>query len=643
MSITRRDFLNGVGVAITGSLVAPPWLDAFNGATQDYAPEKLPGYYPPALTGLRGSHAGSFEVGHELRDGKSWDEGGTDVETGETYDLVVVGAGLSGLSAAYFYREMAGRDRRILILDNHDDFGGHAKRNEFTHRGRMLLLNGGTLELESPSRYSQTAKGLLAALGVDVARFDAGHASEKDLYESLKLQRAMFFDRETFGADKLVPGLGHLAWPEFLARTPLSEGARRDIARLYDASAKTDYMPGVSSAEKKARLARISYRDFLLNHAKVQADVLPFFQARPHGLFCLGIDALPALYGWQMEYPGFQGMGLEPTPAAALKDQPGGQHGRQPESDERSVHLPDGNATLARLLVGSLVPSAFAARSMEQAAAARVNYARLDDRNSSVRVRLNSTVVRVKHDGDPSMTREVAITYVRGGKARRVRANACVMACWNTLIPHLCPELPDAQKEALAYGVKAPIVYTSVLIRDWTAFAKLGVSDISAPGSYHTAVSLSDPASLGDYRSPQTPAEPMVLHLVRTPCSPGLSKKEQHRMGRLDLLSTTFETFERNIGDQLGRMLTGGGFDPGRDIEAITVNRWPHGYAYTYNSLFDPPEWALGTPDDRPCVIARKPFGRIAIANSDSAASPHTDAAIDMAYRAVQEIAALKT
>ncbi len=639
-SITRRDFLNGVSVAVTSSFVAPSWLMALE--QQPFAPERDPAYYPPSLTGMRGSHDGSWEIGHALRDGQSWLKSGEEALTGETFDLVVVGGGLSGLAAAYFFRK-AHPDSRVLVLDNHDDFGGHAKRNEFQSRGRTMILNGGTLELESPSRYSRMAADLVREVGIDIERFDTLHKEESELYEKMGLTRGIFFDKETFGEDRLVADVGKPTWPEFLARTPLSEPARRDIARLYDDKANRDYMPGLYSPAKKAKLASISYRDYLLNIAKVDPGVIPFFQSRTHDLFCLGIDAVPALYCWQMGYPGFQGLDLEPTPPEQLAGEPGGQHGRRPESGERTIHFPDGNATLARLLVRSLIPGAVPGRTMEDVQTTRVAYGRLDDDASPVRIRLNSTVVRVAHVGEAESAREVSITYVRGGKPAAVRGRACILACWNTMIPYLCPELPAKQREALAYGVKAPIVYTSVLVGNWRAFQKLGVSDIHAPGGYHNMISLSEPVSLGDYKAPRTPDEPIMLHLVRTPCSPGLSKKDQHRMGRMDLLSTTFATFEMKIRDELGRMLSGGGFDPAHDIEAITVNRWPHGYAYTYNTLFDPPEWALDTPDERPCVIARKPFGRIAIANADAAASPHTDAAINMAFRAVGEIGRIKS
>jgi spermidine dehydrogenase len=102
----------------------------------------------------------------------------------------------------------------------------------------------------------------------------------------------------------------------------------------------------------------------------------------------------------------------------------------------------------------------------------------------------------------------------------------------------------------------------------------------------------------------------------------------------MELLRTPFATFERNIRDQFARILGGGGFDPARDIDAIIVNRWPHGYGYEYNPLFDP-AWA---PGQAPHEIGRARFGRIAIANSDAGATAYSDVAIDQAYRAVNEL-----
>jgi spermidine dehydrogenase len=211
-----------------------------------------------------------------------------------------------------------------------------------------------------------------------------------------------------------------------------------------------------------------------------------------------------------------------------------------------------------------------------------------------------------------------------------------VLAGYNMMIPYLCPELPAAQKAALHSLVKAPLVYTSVAVRNWQAFQRLGAYDIYAPGCYHTSVELNEKVDIGGYTSPVRPDEPTLVHMVRTPCKPGLPEYEQNKAGRAELLATPFATFERNIREQLLRMLGPGGFEPGRDITAITVNRWPHGYAPEYNSLYDP-----DLPEaQRPHVIARARFGRITIANSDSGAAAYTDCAIDQAQRAVAELPA---
>ena len=236
--------------------------------------------------------------------------------------------------------------------------------------------------------------------------------------------------------------------------------------------------------------------------------------------------------------------------------------------------------------------------------------------------------------GEPANAKEVEVTYVRGGQAHSVRGAACILACWNMVIPYMCPELPEKQREALAYGVKVPLVYTNVLIRNWQAFKKLGVSGAHCPGSYFETAEMDFPVSMGDYQFTRSPDEPCVLHLERVPCKPGLPAREQQTAGRQELFTTRFETFERKIRDQLARILSPGGFDPARDIQAITVNRWPHGYAYEYNSLYDP-DWP---EDQQPCVIGRQPFGRISIANSDAGAFAYTNEAIDQAYRAVKEI-----
>jgi len=625
--ITRRDFLNGVSVAVGASLLAtnPLWLEGFGIPQSPFASEKDPGYYPPAKTGMRGSHDGSWEVAHALRDGAEWHE---PVADNESYDLIVVGAGISGLAAAYFYRKSAGKNARILLLDNHDDFGGHAKRNEFQAGDRLLLGYGGTQSIEAPAHYSKEAIGLLKELGIDVQRFYKYY--DQKLFDSMKLVEHTFFDKETFGVDRLVPeGDRHYEGPAFTAETapqlPIAEAAQRDIIRLQDTS--IDYFPDLNPEQKRAKLLKISYKDFLLQYVKVHPDVVKVFQAVPHDLYAVGVDAVSAYDCARYGYPGFKGITL---PKRHRED--------DPEEEEPYIfHFPDGNASIARMLVRSLVPGVLSGDTMEDIVTSRAKYARLDDAASRVRVRLNSTAVRAKHIGDPASAKEVEVTYVRGGQARQVRAANCILACYNMIIPYLCPEMPEKQKAGLAYCVKIPLVYTNVQISNWKAFQKLGVNGIYAPGAYFSNVTLDFPVSMGEYRFPSSPDESCILHLLRTPCKPGLRCKEQYRAGRYELFSTPFETFERNVRDQLGRMLSGGGFDPARDIQAITVNRWPHGYAYEYNSLFEP----IDRPSsERPCVIGRQPFGRIHVANSDADGHAYTNIAIDQGSRAVAEIVA---
>jgi spermidine dehydrogenase len=620
-TITRRDFLNGASLAIGGTLALSGnvWAEVFG---LSKSPVDSAAYYPPARTGLRGSHDGSWEVAHEMRDGKRWDSVTPD---NESYDLIIVGAGISGLAAAYFYRQQAGPKSRILILDNHDDFGGHAKRNEFRPSGRLLIGYGGTQSIAGPNLYSPEAKGLFSDLGIEVTRFDKYFDGQ--FFTSRGLDHGVFFDRETFGVDRTVAGLGKPSWPEFLAKTPLSEKARKDLARLY--AEKIDYLPGTTPAEKKVYLARTSYKDFLLNDVKVDPGVIPFFQASTYGLYGVGIEAVPAgdLAGLK-GHPGFDGMDLSGPFGPGI-----GLEVTRQDNEPYIYHFPDGNASIARLLVRRLIPGSAPGNTMEDIVSAKMDYAKLDLDSSSVRIRLNSTVVNVRNEGGASLAKDVTVSYVRDEQAHSVRAAACVLACWNMVIPYLCPDMTARQKEALAYGVKVPLVYTNVQLRNRSAFEKLKLSGVTCPGSYFSEVALDFPVSIGGYEYPKAANEPCVIHMQHVPCAPGLPAREQQRAGRTKLFTTKFETFEHNIRDQLSRIL-GPTFDPAQDIQAITVNRWPHGYAYEYNSLYDP-QWL---PGQSPCEIGRQPFGRIHIANSDAGAFAYTNEAIDQGYRAVAEI-----
>ncbi len=546
----------------------------------------------------------------------------------ERYDLVVVGGGLSGLAAAWFYRRRAGPQTRILILDNHDDFGGHAKRNEFTLDGRRIIGYGGSQSFQSPNTfYSAESKELLRELGVDIRRFET--AFERGLYFSLGLSRGLFLPRETFGRDVLLPGESLVSprnettrrlsnerpLPEFIAAMPIASASKAQLLALYDAG--RDPLAGRSEADKLDVLKRTSYRDYLIKICGCSEEVANCFQGRTHGFFGLGCDAVPAADLIDMNYPGFSGLKLSRAANAAW-------------SEPYIYHFPDGNASLARLLVRSLIPAVAPGSGMGDVVLAPFDYGQLDRGEHAIRIRLDSTCLDVRNTGDG-----VRLMYLRGGVPHRVEAKHAVLACFHMVVPHSMPELHAEQRAALAQNVKTPIVYTNVLVRNWRAFANLKVSTIIAPVSFHHQVSLDFPVSLGGYRHPRDPSEPMVLHLAHVAGAPnqGLDARSQFRIGQHRLLAMTFADFEARIRDDLDRMLGAGGFSSARDIAAITVNRWPHGYGYVANSLYDPDDY-----EETVLARARATHGRIAIANSDSGGDAWVHMAIDQAERAVREL-----
>ncbi|MHB1870549.1 MAG: NAD(P)-binding protein [Steroidobacteraceae bacterium] len=653
--ISRRDFLNGVAV-VAGSLALPEVaLAAGDPAASALSAVPTPDEtypYPPMRTGIRGLAPGSFVAAHHLRDTRKVELGGAE-HTGETYDLVVVGGGLSGLAAAHFFHKNFGHGARVLIIDNNDDVGGHARRNEFHYGGRTLVVNGGTYDIESPDRYNQWALEILNDIGVDLPRYVSTNRANERLYDSMGLRLGYFFDRETWGVDRLTMQPRNTGdWPvsfagdsqpiftdEFLRAMPLTDAARRDLQRLQSPQ-QPDLFAGLTQPEKLLRLARMSFQDYLLKVVRLDAQAYWFYRDYGRTVFGTGADVMPALFAWVMGAAGFQGLKLDPLPRGLLADLPGGMHGRQ-RPGGGDVHFPDGNATLVRLLVRNLIPGAVPGSTQEDVGAARVDYAMFDRPGNATRIRLNHTVLNVRHDGDPATAREVIVSYSpsasASGKLYDVRARYCIMANWNMMIPYVVPELPTSQKEALAYNIKAPLVYTTVFLKNWKAFEKLGVRAVRSPTMFHSRLWLPEPVDLGALRHSAHPRDPIALSLTRYPDFPGHPRKAQYAMGRAELMNTSFETFERNIREQLARVLGPGGFDPRKDILGIMVNRWCHGYSYTYSSLYDPMDWVFTETDKRSCVTARQPFGRISVANSDAAASPHTDAAFLTAHWAVEQ------
>jgi len=602
-NITRRDFLNGTQVAIGGSFFMPS--QNLFGTSSFSLPND---YYPPALTGLRGSHDGSWEVMHSKVLGKQWKKSKYE----EKYDLVIVGAGISGLSSAYHYKKTH-PEAKILLIDNHDDFGGHAKRNEFEVNGETRIGYGGTEAIDTPSSYSQEAKSLIKEIGIDVEKFY--EAYDQSLYSSLGLGKGILFDSNSFSEERLVTGYNKVPWKEFAEKTPMTQKAKDDLVRIW--TEKKDYLPILSDEEKYELLKNLSYYDFLKDYVKVDQQILEIFRRWGMSFWCVGIDEVPCTL--IQNYDG--GMpGLDYT----LKRS--GYRGDEPYI----FHFPDGNASVARLLVRALIPGSVPGSSMEDVVLAKVNYSLLDG-DSTTKIRLNSTVVDVSHTNNSSA---VDITYVRKHDVHTIRADKCILACYNSAIPYLCSELPKKQVDGLKYNVKIPLTYTKVMIPSWKVFADLGLDFVYYTDAFYKQVELAYPVSIGDYKFNKSPDESMVLHMCHSHHSKDIKGPDQWREGRRRLLSTPFSVYEGHVKDQLDSALGGGGFDSDRDISAITVNRWPHGYSYS-NDLIWEPDWE--NEESKPWVIGRQQYGRISIANSDAGASADTNSAITHGIRAAQE------
>ncbi len=608
-AITRRDFVNGIGIAIGASL-----LPACS-KSDDPAARLKSVYYPPAASGMRGAHPGSFETAHAAVQGQRWSAG----PASEHFDLIVVGAGISGLTAAYVFQRDIDPDARVLILDNHDDFGGHAKRNEFTYDGRTFIGYGGTMLIEAPATYPEVSKQVIRELGIDTGRRAEFH--HDDLFASVGVGRGSFFDKETFGADYLATG--GFGYTEAINAAPLSADARRELERLF--ADEEDYLAGMTPAERREILETHSWRAYLETYAGIGDEVLAYVQKWPHGVWAIGADALPAWMAWRDGYPGFAGMDIG--------------RGKLHDGEYEYFRFPDGNATVARLLVRKLVPGVAPGTSMEDVVTAAFDYSMLDRPDNHTRIRLNSTVVDLRHR-DGKLDAGVDVTFVNGDEARTVSAKKVVWAGYHAMLPHVCPDLPPRQAAALGTSVRAPLVYTNVLIRNWTSLAELGVYRVYCPGSFFQTVMLTHAVSFGDYRFSLSPDEPVVLHMNHIPLEPGLPAADQFRAGRRTLLETPFETFERNVRDQLGRMLGAAGFDPASDILGITVNRWPHGYAYSVDAASGEVAWwsEWWSRDRRPWVDARRTVGNISIAGTDAASNAMTESAIEEAHRAVHSL-----
>ena len=632
LKITRRDFLDGV--ALMGGAAALSPLHVFGENTQEALSG---GVYPPALTGLRGNHPGSYDVAHALARGGQRPTEFEEID--DVYDLVVVGAGISGLTAAYLFRKRFGAAAKILLLDNHDDFGGHARRNEFTADGRTLLGVGGSLNLEQAAM-GDSARSLLEEIGVDFTSLRQGIEPDYVIHDAMSLH-GLYLNASVYGTDRAMNGQWSLTWAgagdfkSAIRSLQLPPSDEQGLINLI--SGEQDFLPGMSAQEREQFMHSTSYESFLSEHVGLSPGGVQITEPWIKALFGVSVASVSIYEALYSGAPGAAAL-LPPTLEASDADpenaEPQDTEDENPDAYRYPIY-PDGNASVARLLVRHLIPAVAAGNTEENIVTSSFDYTQLDREGAPVRLRLNSTAVNVRNRDDGL----VDASYVVAGKAQTVRAKHCILAGYGGMVPHLCPELPPAQKESLAYGVKVPFICTNVLLRSGAAVRKAGVSGYQCPGSFYSLVATAPPVSQGNFQPPTKLDDPVVvwmIHAAAPSASGDQSSRDLYRLGRHQLLSMSFEDIEAATLTQLSGMFGATGFNAETDVEGITANRWAHGYAYEYMELHDP-AWPEG---EAPHELGRAPIGRISIANSDSEAHAYVQSAIDAAIRAVEEVLA---
>ncbi len=636
--ISRRDFINGTLVGAGSILIAGNGTFKPANATEAEAvplPSGQP-YYPPAWTGMRGSHPGSFERAHELaREGRE-DWGGV-IETGEEYDLIVVGGGASGLAAAYFFQDEHDWKAKVLILDNHDDFGGHAKRNEFESGGKMRMTYGGSQGFDNIDNWPDEMWDLLDDLDIDLDKFEEEHY-DYDWFERHGLFAGVYLDANTWGKDHIMPAdLGEMApvmpglsegekeYETLFANSPLPPEAKKELTRLYKEIGAKGIIDRID--EQDFEFDYYSYEKYLKKYWRIKNPATyAFLRKLPTDENGVGTDALSLTEAILGGMPGTKRLGRFYRMT------------KKPDPDDAGYvhHFPDGNAGFCRVIVRAMIEEVAPGNTAEDVVLAKFDYSVLDDPENDTRIRLNSTVIEVKHDGPPDDAENVDVTYILDGKPHHARAKGVVLACWNMIIPHICPSLPEEQKEALALNVKIPYIFANVMVKNWKPIKDSGLGAAYCPTSYFHILQTEYPVNMGGYKPSEDSNEPMPITLIRVPLPEerGMPPRDQFREGRNEILAMEFEDFEAEVKSQLDGMFGPYGFDSSRDIESLTLNRWSHGYSYTYFTMFD----RGMSIEDGPHIEARKPFGLITIANSDAGADSWLDIGVMQALRAVEEL-----
>ncbi len=593
-AITRRDFLQGTALAL-----AAPGLVRAQGQA-----------HPPS--GFEGQDDPSTECGHRVRDGIYQTLPSEIVDTGEDYDLIVVAASLAGLASAYVYQKERGGEAKVLLLENNDNFGGHARRNTFRWKNTTLIVNGGTYDLEAPERAPAEAAEIFDDVGITAERLVAFR--DPDYRKRFGLSSTAFFDSRIYPGirPQFVHGFHDIPWEEFFAKSPLSEEVKRELVTLY--TTRKNYLPGVE--EPYRALASMTWEEYIRDKMGLGDNAVRFSDIYATDLGGLGCDGLAGTYGWELG-PGFFGVHGE----GFYDDNGFMRYGYQP------IHrFPDGNHSVARHLLKKLTPNAIdGPDTVEGVFDGQIHPDRFDTAGSNVRLRLQSTVIQVKElDGG---SRGEILSAAPDGSVHSVKARGAIVAAWGMAAKHIVPDIPDAQRKALGQYNYAAALYINVMLRQWRPIAEAGAFEMYLPGGYCMWMHPLDPLHVGDYRPEHHPDKPTILSMFKYLRTPGLPPEDQMKLARYELEKKPFEDFEREIRSELEHILGPWGFDPAKDILAITVNRWGHGYIVFPHASVDAPPQEAG----------RERVGRVSFAGADAGGEPWTQAALQQAHRAAHE------
>lgn len=618
-NITRRDFLNSTLLA-SGSLL-------FHGAT----PAQLlaqQAHNPPGpnddwtgyggvgdYSNSNGNTTSVLEAGHRIRDKEFENLPAGVVDTGETFDCVIVGGGISGLVAALIFQQLAGKTKSCLVLDNHPIFGGEAKRNEFLVDGHRLMAHQGSAFFPVPYPHSFIAR-FYESIGLKTPRLEyqkwGGPGAEMKLSTTPYLGSApngTYFGAK-FGKPEGMWVTGDKTWE----RAPIPATAREELIKFDSVSDADAHAPRYAGDAISRRLDTITLEDYMVErHAISRETIREFLSPGEGGGYGLGPDALSG-------YTAFAADMLHPLD---ISDETGQQM------------FPDGNGGIARLIAKTLIPESIAgAHSLEDVCRNPVNFAALDQAGAPARIRLDSTAVWVKHEGYPAKSEFVQIAYTRGGKTCSVKARSVVMAGGSWTTRHIVRDLPTDLAQAYSQFYRAPCMMANVAVRNWRFLYKMGISGcqwFEGLGNYTQVRKL---ATCGADSPTIGPDSPTVLTIKVLYSYPGKPTEQQGHMGRADLLSTSFRDYERQLRQQFADMFSRSGFDPGRDIAGVILNRWGHAY------LTPAPGFFFGK-DGKPApgdALRAAPFGRIAFANTDlSGVADHRSSIIE-ADRAVGQL-----